>query len=151
MDNHFYIIIGIIAFSIALILIILYLDLRRILNHQKLEVLSAVTIDQDKAEDLKPVLKEIESINEKVEALAALTKKNHQLIQLFSVLLEKLDQPQQISEQKESVISDEHSVFSHAIRLAKENQSAEKIVSICGIEHSEAELIVRMHKPKTID
>jgi hypothetical protein len=151
MDNHFYIIIGIIAFSIALILIILYLDLRRILNHQKLEVLSAVTIDNDKAEDLKPVLKEIESINEKVEALAALTKKNHQLIQLFSVLLEKLDQPQQISEQKESVTSDEHSVFSHAIRLAKENQSAEKIVSICGIEHSEAELIVRMHKPKTID
>jgi hypothetical protein len=151
MDNHFYIIIGIIAFSIALILIILYLDLRRILNHQKLEVLSAVTIDHDKAEDLKPVLKEIESINEKVEALAALTKKNHQLIQLFSVLLEKLDQPQQISEQKESVTSDEHSVFSHAIRLAKENQSAEKIVSICGIEHSEAELIVRMHKPKTID
>ena len=151
MDNHFYIIIGIIAFSIALILIILYLDLRRILNHQKLEVLSAVTIDHDKAEDLKPVLKEIESINEKVEALAALTKKNHQLIQLFSVLLEKLDQPQQISEQKESATSDEHSVFSHAIRLAKENQSAEKIVSICGIEHSEAELIVRMHKPKTID
>jgi len=151
MDNHFYIIIGIIAFSIALILIILYLDLRRILNHQKLEVLSAVTIDHYKAEDLKPVLKEIESINEKVEALAALTKKNHQLIQLFSVLLEKLDQPQQISEQKESVTSDEHSVFSHAIRLAKENQSAEKIVSICGIEHSEAELIVRMHKPKTID
>ena len=151
MDNHFYIIIGIIAFSIALILIILYLDLRRILNHQKLEVLSAVTIDHDKAEDLKPVLNEIESINEKVEALAALTKKNHQLIQLFSVLLEKLDQPQQISEQKESVTSDEHSVFSHAIRLAKENQSAEKIVSICGIEHSEAELIVRMHKPKTID
>ena len=151
MDNHFYIIIGIIAFSIALILIILYLDLRRILNHQKLEVLSAVSIDHDKAEDLKPVLKEIESINEKVEALAALTKKNHQLIQLFSVLLEKLDQPQQISEQKESVTSDEHSVFSHAIRLAKENQSAEKIVSICGIEHSEAELIVRMHKPKTID
>jgi len=151
MDNHFYIIIGIIAFSIALILIILYLDLRRILNHQKLEVLSAVTINHDKAEDLKPVLKEIESINEKVEALAALTKKNHQLIQLFSVLLEKLDQPQQISEQKESVTSDEHSVFSHAIRLAKENQSAEKIVSICGIEHSEAELIVRMHKPKTID
>ncbi len=151
MDNHFYIIIGIIAFSIALILIILYLDLRRILNHQKLEVLSAVSTDHDKAEDLKPVLKEIESINEKVEALAALTKKNHQLIQLFSVLLEKLDQPQQISEQKESVTSDEHSVFSHAIRLAKENQSAEKIVSICGIEHSEAELIVRMHKPKTID
>jgi len=151
MDNHFYIIIGIIAFSIALILIILYLDLRRILNHQKLEVLSAVTIDHDKAKDLKPVLKEIESINEKVEALAALTKKNHQLIQLFSVLLEKLDQPQQISEQKESITSDEHSVFSHAIRLAKENQSAEKIVSICGIEHSEAELIVRMHKPKTID
>jgi hypothetical protein len=151
MDNHFYIIIGIIAFSIALILIILYLDLRRILNHQKLEVLSAVTIDHDKAEDLKPILKEIESINEKVEALAALTKKNHQLIQLFSVLLEKLDQPQQTSEQKESVTSDEHSVFSHAIRLAKENQSAEKIVSICGIEHSEAELIVRMHKPKTID
>ena len=127
------------------------MDLRRILNHQKLEVLSAVTINHDKAEDLKTVLKEIESINEKVEALAALTKKNHQLIQLFSVLLEKLDQPQQISEQKESVTSDEHSVFSHAIRLAKENQSAEKIVSICGIEHSEAELIVRMHKPKTID
>ena len=151
MDNHFYIIIGIIAFSIALILIILYLDLRRILNHQKLEVLSAVTIDHDKAEDLKPVLKEIKSINEKVEALAALTKKNHQLIQLFSVLLEKLDHPQQIAEQKESVTSDEHSVFSHAIRLAKENQSAEKIVSICGIEHSEAELIVRMHQPKTID
>jgi len=151
MDNNFYIIIGIVAFSISLILIILYLDLRRILSNQKLEVLSAVTIDHDKAEDLKPALKEIESINEKIEALAALTKKNHQLIQLFSVLLEKLDQPQQISEQKESVTSDEHSVFSHAIRLAKENQSAEKIVSICGIEHSEAELIVRMHKPKTID
>ena len=100
MDNHFYIIIGIIAFSIALILIILYLDLRRILNHQKLEVLSAVTIDHDKAEDLKPVLKEIESINEKVEALAALTKKNHQLIQLFSVLLEKLINPNRSQNKK---------------------------------------------------
>ncbi|MGA0987258.1 MAG: DUF2802 domain-containing protein [Flavobacteriaceae bacterium] len=151
MDNNFYIIIGIVAFSIALILIILYLDLRRILNNQKLEVLSAITREQDKGEEFKPILKEIHTLDEKIEALAVLTKKNHQLIQLYTVLLEKLDQPQQITEQKESVKSDEHSVFSHAIRLAKENQSAEKIVSICGIEHSEAELIVRMHQPKTID
>jgi len=39
-------------------------------------------------------------------------------------------------------------VFNHAIRLAKENQPAQKLVEICGIEPSEAELIVRMHGPK---
>jgi len=38
-----------------------------------------------------------------------------------------------------------HLMYSHAIRLAKEQVSLEKIVEICGINRSEAELILQMH------
>ncbi|HHZ70421.1 MAG TPA: DUF2802 domain-containing protein [Methylococcaceae bacterium] len=38
-----------------------------------------------------------------------------------------------------------HLMYSHAIRLAKEQVSLDKIVEICGINRSEAELILQMH------
>ena len=74
---------------------------------------------------------------------------------LLSAVVERLENtpsahPDNSTEKASTTLEkpDEHSVFNHAIRLAKENQPAQKLVDICGIEPSEAELIVRMHGPK---
>ncbi len=61
--------------------------------------------------------------------------------------LKLLDQADNSSKQSLQITPKEqnHLMYSHAIRLAKEQVSLEKIVEICGINRSEAELILQMH------
>ena len=88
--------------------------------------------------------------NELTEIINTKTDGSH-LIPLLSSLAERLESQggasanDARSTSSKTSNNDDHSVYNHAIRLAKENQPAEKIVEICGIEPSEAELIVRMH------
>jgi hypothetical protein len=93
---------------------------------------------------------DIEALRKEFTEIAKTKTDGNHLMPLLSSLAERLDSQSSnsssgISGHVKTSTDDDHSVYNHAIRLAKENQTAEKIVEICGIEPSEAELIVRMH------
>jgi seryl-tRNA synthetase len=101
----------------------------------------------------------VEELREELDLLRNELKKIHsqketstQTLTVLTALLKKIEDTQKPASPRDSEPhsaqnGDDHSVFSHAIRLAKERMSPERIVEICGIDLSEAEIIVQIHGP----
>ena len=158
MDNFYYISLVIVSIAIA---ITLFISFRIYRNHRdneqsvQDELSSFINQQSKQAIELESILNEISALKVEVQKISAKNTDSH-LLPLLSAVVERLENtPITTSSQQTEKTSphflekdNEHSVFNHAIRLAKENQPAQKIVDICGIEPSEAELIVRMHSSK---
>jgi hypothetical protein len=157
MDNFYYISLAIIAFGIIVSLFIsfrVYRDSKEKESEFGESINSFISQQAKQTDDLQLLSAEIAELRSQLQKLGHQKTDSH-LLPLLTAVVERLEQTQirssaanKDSQASQTEQQDEHSVFNHAIRLAKENQSAEKIVAICGIETSEAELIVRMHGPK---
>ena len=157
MDNFYYLSLAVIVGAIALSLIISFRIYRESKKNEAAfrdEIASFVSQQSKQTIELQSLSGEIENLRAEMGKLGA-NKNDSHLMPLLSAVVERLEnspttQSSSTSEKKSIPPDnpDEHSVFNHAIRLAKENQPAQKLVEICGIEPSEAELIVRMHGPK---
>lgn len=148
MDNIFFLTVAVLIMAILFSMILafrLYRDSQQREANLKMEVLSLL------AEKAGADREELQEIRDQVNALRRDLKTQSNgpnLAPVMTALLHKLDTAEKASSGSPSNLSstrDDHSVFNHAIRLAKENHPAEKLVEVCGIELAEAELIVRMH------
>lgn len=149
MDNLFFITVAVLILAILFSMILayrLYQDNQRREANLKNEVLSLL------AEKAGADREELQEIRELVNALRRELKTQGtapNLAPVMSALMHKLEMAEKAASSTPNLSPsgnrDDHSVFNHAIRLAKENHNAEKLVEICGIELAEAELIVRMH------
>ena len=157
MDNFYYISLAIIALGIIVSLFIsfrMYRDSKEKESEFGESINSFISQQAKQTDDLQLLSAEIAELRSQLQKLGHQKTDSH-LLPLLTAVVERLEQTplrssaaNKDSQASQTEQQDEHSVFNHAIRLAKENQSAEKIVAICGIEPSEAELIVRMHGPK---
>jgi hypothetical protein len=157
MDNFYYISLAIIALGIIVSLFIsfrVYRDSKEKESEFGDSINSFIYQQAKQTDDLQLLSAEIAELRSQLQKLGHQKTDSH-LLPLLTAVVERLEQTpirssaaNKDSQASQTEQQDEHSVFNHAIRLAKENQSAEKIVAICGIEPSEAELIVRMHGPK---
>jgi LPS O-antigen subunit length determinant protein (WzzB/FepE family) len=157
MDNFFYLAVGLLAMAIVFTLVLAY----RLYQDQKQKDLDLNNQLAGLIQSNKQTANEglIEELREELDLLRSDLKKIHsqketstQTLTVLTALLKKIEDAQQPASPRESERysaqnGDDHSVFSHAIRLAKEKMSPEKIVEICGIELSEAEIIVKIHGP----
>ena len=157
MDNFYYISLAIIALGIIVSLFIsfrVYRDSKEKESEFGESINSFISQQAKQTDDLQLLSAEIAELRSQLQKLGHQKTDSH-LLPLLTAVVERLEQTpissteaNKESQAPQAEQQDEHSVFNHAIRLAKENKSAEKIVAICGIEASEAELIVRMHGPK---
>ena len=157
MDNFYYISLAVIVVAIVLSLIISFRIYRESKKNEAAfrdELASFISQQSKQTIELQSLSGEIENLRAEMGKLGSHKTDSH-LMPLLSAVVERLEntptaQPGNTTEKASTTLEkpDEHSVFNHAIRLAKENQPAQKLVDICGIEPSEAELIVRMHGPK---
>jgi hypothetical protein len=157
MDNFYYISLAVIVVAIVLSLIISFLIYRESKKNEAAfrdEIASFISQQSKQTIELQSLSGEIENLRAEMGKLGSHKTDSH-LMPLLSAVVERLENtptahPGNTTEKASTTLEkpDEHSVFNHAIRLAKENQPAQKLVDICGIEPSEAELIVRMHGPK---
>lgn len=157
MDNFYYISLAIIALGIIVSLFIsfrVYRDSKEKGSEFGESINSFISQQAKQTDDLQLLSAEIAELRSQLQKLGHQKTDSH-LLPLLTAVVERLEQTplrssaaNKDSQASQTEQKDEHSVFNHAIRLAKENKSAEKIVAICGIEASEAELIVRMHGPK---
>jgi len=153
MDSYFYIAIAAIALALMFSLGLgyrLYRDNKQREANLKDEVLQLIAQGSPSGASVQELRKEINALRREVQGFGSRKNSNNQIMPLLTALLEKLDENRaegqaDLPMEDPNYRDDDHSVFTHAIRLAKEDQSVEKIVEICGIEASEAELIVRMH------
>jgi len=159
MDNFYYISLAIIALGIIVSLFIsfrVYRDSKEKDSEFGESINSFISQQAKQTDDLQLLSAEIAELRSQLQKLGHQKTDSH-LRPLLTAVVERLEQTpttssaaNKVSQASQAEQQDEHSVFNHAIRLAKENQSAEKIVAICGIEPSEAELIVRMHSQNKI-
>ena len=157
MDNFYYLSLAVIVVAIVLSLVIsfrIYRESKKNEEEFRDEIASFITQQSKQTIELQSLSGEIENLRAEMVKLGSHRNDSH-LMPLLSAVVERLEntpttQPNNTSEKPSTTLEapDEHSVFNHAIRLAKENHPAQKLVDICGIELSEAELIVRMHGPK---
>ena len=157
MDNFYYISLAVIVVAIVLSLIISFRIYRESKKNEAAfrdELASFISQQSKQTIELQSLSGEIENLRAEMGKLGSHKTDSH-LMPLLSAVVERLENtptahPGNTTEKASTTLEkpDEHSVFNHAIRLAKENQPAQKLVDICGIEPSEAELIVRMHGPK---
>jgi hypothetical protein len=159
MDNFYYISLAVIALGIIVSLFIsfrVYRDGKEQKSEFGESITSFISQQAKQTSDLQLLSTEIAELRSQLQKLSHQKTDSH-LLPLLAAVVERLEQTpttssaaNKVSQASQAEQQDEHSVFNHAIRLAKENQSAEKIVAICGIEPSEAELIVRMHSQNKI-
>jgi hypothetical protein len=159
MDNFYYTSLAVIALGIILSLFIsfrVYRDSKEKDSEFGESINSFISQQAKQTNDLQLLSTEIAELRSQLQKLDHQKTDSH-LLPLLTAVVERLEQTpttsssaNKVSQASQAEQQDEHSVFNHAIRLAKENQSAEKIVAICGIEPSEAELIVRMHSQNKI-
>jgi alpha-N-acetylglucosamine transferase len=157
MDNFYYLSLAVIVVAIVLSLIISFSIYRESKKNEasfRDEIASFISQQSKQTIELQSLSSEIENLRAEIGKLGSHKTDSH-LMPLLSAVVKRLENTPKVHSGNTSVKSsttqekpDEHSVFNHAIRLAKENQPAQKLVEICGIEPSEAELIVRMHSPK---
>jgi hypothetical protein len=157
MDNFYYLSLAVIVVAIVLSLIISFRIYRESKKNEAAfrdEIASFISQQSKQTIELQSLSGEIENLRAEMGKLGSHKTDSH-LMPLLSAVVERLENTPKVHSGNTSIKSpttqgkpDEHSVFNHAIRLAKENQPAQKLVEICGIEPSEAELIVRMHGPK---
>jgi hypothetical protein len=152
------------AFAIALIAMAIvfnlalafraYQDSKTKDQNLKEDILAVLLAQRDKQNsnmhlDVSELSAKIDRLHAELSKISADKMGQKNLLPVLGALLEKMNTPTEPQPsplpKNEPIPSDDHSVFSHAIRLAKENVSPEKIVSICGIDLSEAELIVKIH------
>ena len=150
MDNLFFLSIAVIVLAILFSMILayrLYRDSQQNEANLKAEVLKLLA---EKAgtdrEELQDIREEMSALRREVRTLSS----GNNLAPVMTALIDKLDNTEKAVSQPAAsstgaATRDDHSVFNHAIRLAKDHYPAEKIVEVCGIDLSEAELIVRMH------
>lgn len=157
MDNFFYLAVGLLSMAIVFTLVLAY----RLYQDQKQKDLDLRNELTSLIQSNKPTANTelVEELREELDLLRNELKKIHsqketstQTLTVLTALLKKIEDVQKPGSSREPEHNtarhdDDHSVFSHAIRLAKERMSPEKIVEICGIELSEAEIIVQIHGP----
>jgi uncharacterized membrane protein YgaE (UPF0421/DUF939 family) len=157
MDNYLYLAIGLVSMAIVFTLVLAF----RLYQDQKQKDLDLKNELAALIQSNKPTANEelVEELREELDLLRNELKKIHfqketsaQTLTVLTALLKKIEdasKPESSREPERSPTygSYDHSVFSHAIRLAKEKMSPEKIVEICGIDLSEAEIIVQIHGP----
>jgi len=159
MDKFYYISLAVICLGIIVSLFIsfrVYRDGKEKESEFGESITSFISQQVKQTSDLQLLSTEIAELRSQLQKLGYQKIDSH-LLPLLTAVVERLEQTpatssaaNKVSQASQAEQQDEHSVFNHAIRLAKENQSAEKIVAICGIEPSEAELIVRMHRQNKI-
>ena len=159
MDKFYYISLAVICLGIIVSLFIsfrVYRDGKEKESEFGESITSFISQQVKQTSDLQLLSTEIAELRSQLQKLGYQKTDSH-LLPLLTAVVERLEQTpttssaaNKVSQASQAEQQDEHSVFNHAIRLAKENQSAEKIVAIRGIEPSEAELIVRMHSQNKI-
>lgn len=155
MDLIFYLVIGIIVMAIVFSMAVGY----RIYQDEKTKETAIASqlnylaqLTKENNSQIKMLADEITSFRSNDTTSSGNEHLSQEIVALLSLIVEKLDakdsaqfsstenRPQNAPSQL-----DDHSVFQHAIRLAKEHKTPEEIVNICGIQLSEAQLVVQMH------